>query len=146
MKRFLRLFTAALCANAALMAPGPATAERLSAEDRAEIINVIRLQIEAFQRDDAETAFSLASRGIQETFGTPENFLRMVKLSYQPVYRPASVTFLELSETEGEVVQKVRLTDAGGVAWRALYPMQRQKYGRWRTHGCQLIQISSVSA
>src|SRR5712691_5771096 len=106
MKRFQRLFTAALCANAVLMAPGPAAAERLSTEDRAEIINVIRLQIEAFQRDDAEAAFSLASRGIQETFGTPENFLRMVKLSYQPVYRPASVTFLELSETEGEVVQK----------------------------------------
>jgi len=35
----------------------------------------------------------------------------------------------------------VRLTDAQGRAWIALYPMQRQPDGSWRTNGCQLARM-----
>lgn len=133
---------AALCSGIGLAAE---TVEQLQPGDRAGIKAVISAQIEAFRRDDAEKAFSLASPGIQETFGTPEKFMDMVRASYRPVYRPASVTFLELLVNEGAVVQSVQLSDATGTLWLALYPMQRQEDGSWRTHGCQLVKLSSVS-
>jgi len=38
----------------------------------------------------------------------------------------------------------VRLTDADGRAWIALYPMQRQPDGSWRTNGCQLARLAGT--
>jgi Domain of unknown function (DUF4864) len=135
----------ALLAAVVLAAPLAAAQPGLSGPDRAAIRSVITRQIEAFRRDDAAEAFALASPGIQGAFGTPENFLRMVRDSYQVVYRPASVTFLEAVLVDNEVVQKVRLSDGSGAVWLALYPMQRQKDGSWRTNGCQLLPLDSIS-
>lgn len=139
------MFSAALLSGAAIVAPGLFAQQKPSAADRAEIKAVISRQIEAFRHDDAKVAFSLASPGIQQTFKTPENFLRMVRTAYQPVYRPASVTFLNLSGIENEVVQAVQLSDSSGAIWVALYPMQQQTDGSWKTHGCQLFRADSVS-
>ena len=44
--------------------------------------------------------------------------------------------------TDGQVIQSVRLTDDDGRAWLALYPMQRQPDGAWRTNGCQLGRLA----
>jgi ketosteroid isomerase-like protein len=33
-------------------------------------------------------------------------------------------------------------TDAGGRAWLALYPMEKQPDGSWRINGCQLAPLS----
>ena len=43
---------------------------------------------------------------------------------------------------DGEVVQPVRMTDAEGHGWIAIYPMQRQPDGTWRTDGCQLGRLA----
>lgn len=42
---------------------------------------------------------------------------------------------------DGEIVQPVRLTDADGRAWLALYPMQREPDGTWRINGCRLARL-----
>ena len=91
--------------------------------------------------DDATKAFSLAAPGIRETFGSAENFMAMVRNSYAVVYRPANVAFELPVLLDGQVVQPVRMTDAQGRAWIALYPMQRQPDGSWRTNGCQLARV-----
>jgi hypothetical protein len=145
MKSVLQLAGAVFLVVGALCAPALAAQQKLSAADRAAIKAVISRQIEAFRRDDAAEAFSLASPGIQGVFGTPENFLRMVRTSYQPVYRPASVTFLDVSFIDEEAVQKVRISDQSGAVWLALYPMERQKDGSWKTNGCQLFPLDSIS-
>jgi hypothetical protein len=103
---------------------------------------VIEAQLDAFRRDDAARAFSYAAPGIQATFGSAENFMAMVRTQYAVVYRPASVQFEGLLLSEGDVVQAVRFTDAGGQAWLALYPMQRQADGTWRIAGCYLQRAS----
>jgi len=41
----------------------------------------------------------------------------------------------------GELVQPVRMTDAQGRAWIALYPMEQQPDGTWRINGCQLGRL-----
>ena len=126
-----------LCLTFAL----PAAAQpAVTVEDVAEIRAVINRQIEAFRRDDAREAFALVSPGVQQTFGTPERFLDVVRVSYRAVYRPAAVAFLGLTVMGQDAVQQVQITDRSGAVWLAYYAMQRQRDGSWRTNGCHLVQ------
>lgn len=121
----------------------PAAAQpAITGEDLAEIRAVIHRQIEALRRDDAKEAFRLVSPAVQETFGTPERFLDVVRASYSAMVRPTSVVFLGLTVMGEDAVQRVRITDRRGTVWLAYYAMQRQKDGSWRTSGCHLVQPS----
>ncbi len=112
----------------------------LSAADRGAIRTVIEDQLAAFGRDDAVAAFDLASPGIQRTFGTPEQFMRMVKTSYQPVYRPRKVEFRDIVMVDEVPVQQVYVIGPAGESVIALYPMERQADGGWKTAGCYLVR------
>jgi len=134
---------ALLCALLAL-APLAAGAQAVSREDVAAVRRVIEAQIDAFRKDDAARAFSYATSGIRETFGTPESFMHMVRTQYAVVYRPQSVAFeAPVPLGKDELIQPVRMTDAQGRAWLAVYPMQRGADGVWRTNGCQLRRFGS---
>jgi hypothetical protein len=126
----------------ALLAPAglAATEGTLTGADVYELRAVIQRQIDAFRRDDAHSAFALASPKVQQAFGSPERFLDTVRMAYRAVYRPASVAFLELIVMGGEVVQPVQLTERSGAVWVAYYGMQRQEDGAWRISGCHLVQ------
>jgi len=125
----------------ALLLPAAAAADgRVTVADLAEIRGVINRQIDAFRRDDARGAFALVSPGVQQTFGTPERFMDVVRMAYRAVYRPAAVAFLDMMVIGPEVVQQVQVTDRSGGVWLAYYAMQRQKDGSWRTNGCHLVQ------
>ncbi len=133
----------ALCALLLAFTPLLAAAQgALPPEDARAVRKVIEAQLDAFRRDDGARAFSLATPGIRATFGTPEKFMDMVRRSYAVVYRPKSVAFEAPVVIDGEIVQPVRMTDAEGRAWLALYPMQRQSDGSWRTDGCRLGRLS----
>lgn len=124
------------------LAPLLAGAQGVSPGDAQAVKRVIEAQIDAFRRDDAARAFSYATPGIRLTFGTAENFLEMVRTQYAVVYRPRTVAFdPPILVADGEIVQPVRLTDAEGRAWVAIYPMQRGSDGVWRTNGCQLRRL-----
>jgi len=112
----------------------------IPAQDAAAIRSVIERQLAAFARDDAAAAFAFASPGIQERFGTAENFLAMVERSYQPVYRPRERQFEALVEGEEGPVQKLLLVGADGRVVLALYSMEREPDGSWRISGCQLVE------
>jgi len=139
MPRLLAAFTVSL---AFFLGAGLAAAQdTVSPDDARAVRAVIEAQLDAFAKDDAERAFSLATPGIRETFGSAERFIEMVRSSYAVVYRPASVTFENPVLVDGLLVQPVRLTDSQGRAWIALYPMERQGDGSWRTNGCQLSRV-----
>ena len=114
---------------------------QLTDADAAAIKSVITEQIEAFRRDDGAAAFSLAAPGIRAKFGSPEVFLQMVREAYPAVYRPDWIYFEQPEVIDDAVLQPVRLTDADGRAWIALYPMERQPDGVWRINGCQLARL-----
>ncbi|MBV9191156.1 MAG: DUF4864 domain-containing protein [Betaproteobacteria bacterium] len=119
----------------------PAVAQpAITSDDLAEIRAVINRQIEAFRRDDAQEAFKLVSPAVQETFGTPERFLDVVRTSYGAIVRPTAVEFLGLTTMGEDAVQRVKITDRSGSVWLAYYAMQRQRDGSWRTNGCHLVQ------
>lgn len=129
------------------LAPLLASAQRpISPEDARAVREVVQAQLDAFQRDDGEAAFALATPAIREVFGDAATFLEMVRRSYAVVYRPRSVQFEDPILVDGELIQPVSLTDAEGRAWIAIYPMQKQPDGRWRTNGCQLGRVAGTRA
>jgi hypothetical protein len=136
----------AFALQAALPGAGRAGDALLGDADRAAIRAVIQRQLDAFQRDDAAAAFALASPGIQERFHDPATFLAMVRDSYQAVYRPRHVTFLDVVVAEGQVVQKVLVIGPDGVQVLAVYPMAHMPDGSWTTDGCLLVQLPSKQA
>ena len=108
--------------------------------DVQSIRGVIEQQIDAFKRDDATGAYSFASPRIQQIFPSAEIFMQMVRQGYQPVYRPRSYAFDELTQIEGKLVQPVRVVGPDGVPVTALYIMERQSDGSWKIGGCVLTQ------
>jgi hypothetical protein len=132
-----RAFVAALVLA---LAPLLASAQISDADARA-VREVIEAQLDAFKRDDAARAFSYAAPDIRATFGTPENFMAMVRAEYAVVYRPRSVSFDAPVMAGGELYQPVRMTDADGRGWIAIYPMLKEPDGTWRINGCQLGRL-----
>jgi hypothetical protein len=106
---------------------------------REDVITVIRSQMAAFQRDDGRAAFSLASPDVQNQYGSAEAYLAKFAATYKPVYRPRSVTFLNLAYSRGRLVQRVLLQGSDGKAMVALFPMMQMADGSWRVDGCVLI-------
>jgi hypothetical protein len=99
---------------------------------------VIGQQIEAFRHDDEIGAYALASPHIQQMFGSPDNFMAMVKRGYMPVYRPQSVTFGAAGSEDGAPTQEVDLIGPDGRSAHAHYTLQQQPDGSWRIDGCAL--------
>ena len=104
---------------------GPArAAESLGEGDRAAIRQVVEDQLDAFRRDDGAAAFGFASPFIQEKFGTPDNFMTMVRSGYGAVYRPRRVEFREIADDPDlGIVQKVLLVGPDGRPVLAIYQM-----------------------
>jgi len=130
-------------AFALLVAASPAGAQipatDVGAADRAAIRGAIAGQIAAFRRDDGVAAFGFASPGIRGMFGTPDNFMAMVRGGYRPVYRPQDVAFRELLRLGDTLIQPVAVIGPDGARALALYAMERQSDGSWRIAGCQLV-------
>ncbi len=112
--------------------------------DQQAICEVIGQQITAFQQDDAIAAFSQAAPGIQEQFGSADNFAAMVEEAYPSVYRPRSVVFENMLAVEGLPAQQVMLMDQAGRLIRATYLMQKQPTGKWKIAGCYLTPMGLV--
>jgi hypothetical protein len=124
-----------------LLTAAPAKAEGLAASDQAAIAAVIRDQIAAFRVDDAKRAFGYASPAIQAKFGTPEEFLDMVRSGYVQVYRAREVTFRDIALEQGVPVQAVEIRGADGTGVLALYFMERQPDGSWKINGVIIAEL-----
>lgn len=110
-----------------------------------EIKDTIGSQIEAFQADDFETAFTYATPRLQEMFASPQNFERMVTGGYPMVHRPAEVQYLDLREEDGAFIQTVEIVDAQGARHLLDYRMEPTEAG-WRIGGVQILKAPGVSA
>ena len=114
-----------------------------AADDVATAQNVIRSQVEAFGRDDAAAAYSHAAPAIREVF--PQDvFMAMVRGSYAPVYRHRSFEFGEARVADGRIAQRVRIVDAEGVPWEALYTLEQQADGSLKITGCTLLRAGQA--
>ena len=121
-------------------AAAPAQAIEVKSADAKAVRVLIEAQLKAFAADDAPRAFSFATPELRQAIGSAERFMDMVRSVYPVVYRPASVSFLAPAWVDGRLTQALRLTDAQGSAWIALYHLQLQADESWRISGCELVQ------
>ena len=128
------------CAVALVLLCLVGTARAQGAGDRAAIEAVISDQMAAFGRDDGDAAFGFATPALRGMFGDAARFMTMVRQGYQPVYRPRSVAFGELTEQDGQTVQEVGVIGPDGAPRVAIYTMERQQDGSWRIAGCRLVE------
>jgi hypothetical protein len=105
----------------------------------AGVREVVQLQLQALQSDDAGKAFALADPGVRTKFGNAEAFLEMVRDQYPMVHRPASVVFLPPEAEGGIAFQKVRLTDTSGSSWLVTYLLHRQQDDGWLISACLVV-------
>ena len=122
--------------------PGAATMPR--AEWKA-IEQVIEQQRNALIAGDGAKAMAFATPALRGQFGTPENFLRMVRNGYAALLDARATRFLEGAFIEGSVVQPLRLILPDNTVLVAIYQMEKQKDGRWKIAGCVLAP-STVQA
>jgi hypothetical protein len=111
-----------------------------AADDGAAAQNVIRAQEQAFGRDDAASAYSYAAPAIRQMFPDADLFMLMVQQSYAPVYRHRSFEFGEARSEGGLIAQRVRIVDANGEAWEALYTLEQEPDGSLKITGCTLLK------
>jgi hypothetical protein len=116
-----------------------------AADDIAAAQGVIRSQEQAFSRDDAAAAYSYAAPAIQEIFPQADTFMSMVRGSYAPVYRHRSFEFGEARLADGRIAQRVHIIDGDGVAWEALYTLERQPDGSLKITGCSLLKAGQAA-
>lgn len=133
------LMVAFLCMGAV-----PASANGLSPKDRKQVIEVVQAQLKALAQDDAAKAFSYAAPNIKQLLGSAENFMAMVRMQYEVVYRPSSITFMQPSGDAGAAELVLQLIDKDGDAWIATYTLQRQKNKTWRITGCTLAPATGT--
>jgi len=106
---------------------------------------IISEQLEALRTGDGSKAFTYAAPGIRQQFGTPDNFLFMVRTAYGALIAARYSEFLEGAVIEGRVIQPLRLIGADNTVRVALYTMERQPDGGWKIAGCVLAP-STVQA
>jgi len=98
---------------------------------------IIERQIDAFLKDDAETAYSFAAPGIKARYPDKDAFFAMVKKSYQPVYHPGNYAFgrNKSFNDDATILHEVIISGQDGKDWRAIYKMVRQPDGTYRIGG-----------
>ncbi len=109
------------------------------------ITDVIDQQLQAFKADDFDRAFTFASPNIKSIFRTPENFGTMVRNGYPMVWRPAEVRYLDLREIQGNLWQRVQITDTAGRVHLLDYQMIETENG-WQINGVQLLKAPGAAA
>ncbi len=114
----------------------------LTKADREKIQRVITLQLRAFERDEAAIAFSYATADTRKYFGSPRQFMEMVRGGYAPLIKHSSREFLEAAMVDGLAIQPVKFLTADGDVVIALYTMERQADSEWRIGGCELAPSS----
>lgn len=135
----MKQFILAVCAIA-----GIAFAPAAQAQE-APIRAVISAQIEAFEADDFDTAFTYASPTIQRMFGTAQNFGAMVKGGYPMVWRPDELKFLALEERDGLLWQDVLVRDLEGALHILEYQMEQGPEG-WKINGVDIRRATAGTA
>ena len=115
----------------------------ITTDEENEIKFIVNQQLEAFQDDDFEKAYSFASPTIKKMFSSPEVFRKMVIGGYQAVYRPQSIKMGSVEIIKGVTTLKVYLVDPNGEFITANYMMEKQENGEWLIAGCILSKAES---
>ena len=93
----------------------------------------ISAQLEAFLKDDFETAFTFASPSIRSMFQTPQNFGLMVQRGYPMVWRPQKFSFWSIAKISPDAPKIFRfLTKVGQRTICDIFLLKRRRVGKYQ--------------
>src|SRR5262245_14114628 len=116
-----------------LLGAASALAQKLDPDAEAAS-RIVMQQLEAFRRDDYDTALTFASEEIHQLFDRPR-FEAMVRGGYPEIARSASALITGSERGDGgRLYLLVRVRGANGQAIEAVYEMVLEK-GAWRING-----------
>lgn len=122
----------------------PATPMTVPSADKVAFKGLIDAQIAAFKAGDAEGAFRVVAPALREKFGSPDRFLEVVRVGYAPVANPRSYRYGHAVPLDARTTgQWLHVVGPDGERVDALYLMERQPDGSWKTSGCLLYEAAS---
>jgi hypothetical protein len=122
-----------------------AQAQPIGAHDAKRIQAVVKAHLKALAEDDAARAFASATSETREQLGSPENFLKLIKEEYSPIYHNRDVVLIPAEIIGGQTIQMARVTGSDNHVWVALFRMERDTDDSWKIAGCQLLETTSIS-
>ena len=131
--RIFLIFIVSICFSTSIFA-GP----------KEDVQSTISSQLEAFLKDDFDTAFTFASPSIRSMFGTPQNFGQMVQRGYPMVWRPQKFNFLEHRKDPAGRAQDIQIIDQSGNVHYLRYFLIDTNKG-WKISGVQFLKPSDYS-
>ena len=136
MRLATRVALFALLILALLARPGLAQAPAPPADPRTvqAASEPVMRQLEAFRRDDFDTAYSFASEEIQQRFDRAR-FEEMVRVGYPEIARSVFAVVAEGERAaNGNVYLVLKIRGANGVSIEAVYEMVSE-VGGWKING-----------
>ena len=144
MKRLL-ILAGLLVGLSGAWCPHAMAVDAITTADATAIHETVQSQLDALANDDAASAFELATSEKRMLIGSADNFLRLIKEQYNPIYRHQRVIFSRPEVIDGDAIQIVRVTDSDSRVWLAIFWMQQEEDSSWKIDGCQLLETTSVS-
>lgn len=106
---------------------------------------VVEGQIKAFHQRQHEEAFQYAAPALRIVFRDVENFIRMVKRGYNPIYAAQNWSFGRSRIESKTIYNEVLISGPNNGEWTALYSLQKQTDGKWKIVGVQLLKSTGKS-
>jgi len=137
--RSMLMATAVASADPELEDGGEDSVE-ITDEEARGIRMLVREQVAAFRSGNADRAWALCSRHIQETFRTPAKLMELIRRKYQPLVEPAALAFGPWTLTPEGLGLLVDVRDQDDEQHRALFLVVKERGQGWRINGALLVQ------
>lgn len=113
----------------------------ITESDKAMIRQLIEKQLQAFQQNDHQTAYSLTSPSIRRKFAQPD-FIKMVENRYSALINSRSLMFRGFTLINDFPALVSTIMDQDGSLLQAIFVVQHQQDYSWRIHGYELVSIN----
>lgn len=113
----------------------------ISESDKAEIRQLIEQQLQAFQQQNPEVAFSLTSPTIQKKY-TQQDFIKIMKGNYNAIIEPRSIMFRGFTMVDNFPALVSTIMEGKGNLVQGIFIVQHQTDYSWRIHGYELLPIN----
>lgn len=110
----------------------------ISETDKIVIRQLIEQQLQAFQKNDEETAFALTSPALHRKFSLPD-FMSKIKLEYDAIVQHRSIMFQGFTLVNNYPALVAMVMSQKGELAKAIFIVQQQKDYSWLIHDYELV-------
>ena len=106
------------------------------------IDNIIKGQLEAIRERNDRAAFEFNGKNIKDNFEDPQSYMRMLRREKQSLYNHVSFQFLNPGQNDAPF-HKVKLMDKYGNSAIAMFKMEKDEGGEWKTKDIIILQLDN---